>query len=46
MGSASRMPCEVKRENDKACQKATIVIVNDKAIGVGGCSIAKLRGIL
>jgi hypothetical protein len=35
MGSASRMPCEVMRESDKACQKATIVIVNDKANGAG-----------
>jgi hypothetical protein len=33
MGSASRTPCEVMLENDKACQKATIVIENDKANG-------------
>jgi hypothetical protein len=36
MRSVSRTPCEVMRKNNKASQKANVVIVNDKANGLGG----------
>jgi hypothetical protein len=36
MGSVSRTPCEVMRENYKAYRNTTIAIVNDKTNGLGG----------